>query len=402
MSRRFPFTVLLILSTLWATKGIAQSNACQDALLSFAQKLDGGAYTFEITQTSFPSERLITDTVTVFFYHDPTSDALHFFCRSRGKITSYINGKYGITDLAKHTFKYTLVKEEQAINRAAGLLIKTFVTRGKILKTLLGKPKTQIAVADTTTKEGTFHGFLLRNSYPFLPDTTVHNLYAAYYIDKDSILRYVVDSSTIFRTTFRHELKLLKWSFSKETIGTITEELQNYHHALDSLGYQMIEESSLLNEQPKLLEVGTKAPPITGITTEGGKLDVQKIPAKLYLLEFSFAGCEPCLRMAEPLERIYKEYGNNGLAVISLDPMDDLTIIKDLSERLNTTYLHLQIPPETAENYHVSGYPTIYLLDSDFRVIIPSQGFRFNIEICVKEKIESNLNKKDDSFILNR
>ncbi|MGA3014943.1 MAG: TlpA disulfide reductase family protein [Bacteroidales bacterium] len=132
------------------------------------------------------------------------------------------------------------------------------------------------------------------------------------------------------------------------------------------------------NISPKLLPNYTIAPDWNLLSTKDENICLKDLKGKLVLIDFFYSSCYPCLITLPRLEALYERYKDKGLVIIGIDPYDkkEDTIEKFLSiKRVN--YSVLLGGKNVVKDYHISAYPTIYLIDKDGRIIFTQVGYGF-------------------------
>jgi thioredoxin-related protein len=76
------------------------------------------------------------------------------------------------------------------------------------------------------------------------------------------------------------------------------------------------------------------------------------------------------------VEALYEKYKEKGLVIIGIDPYDKKEdgIEKFLSKR-GVNYTVLLKGKDVAKDYHVSGYPTVYLIDKNGKILFSMAGY---------------------------
>ena len=118
------------------------------------------------------------------------------------------------------------------------------------------------------------------------------------------------------------------------------------------------------------VEVGSRAPEIEGVT-----LDAQRRPKRLadyedkvVLLNVWATWCEPCRVEMPSIERLHREFGSQGLAVvaISVDDPGAEQRIRDFVKELSLTFEVLHDPRQvTTASYQITGYPETFVIARD-------------------------------------
>jgi cytochrome c biogenesis protein CcmG, thiol:disulfide interchange protein DsbE len=118
------------------------------------------------------------------------------------------------------------------------------------------------------------------------------------------------------------------------------------------------------------VSVGSKAPPIEGVTLDGTKRSktLADYRGKVVLLNVWATWCEPCRVEMPSIEKLHREFGPHGLAVVAVsvdDPGAESRII-DFTKELQLTFEVLHDPRQvTTRNYQITGYPETFVIARD-------------------------------------
>jgi len=109
------------------------------------------------------------------------------------------------------------------------------------------------------------------------------------------------------------------------------------------------------------------------------------------LIDFFYKSCLPCIDALPVTIGLNERYKTQGLRVIGFDPFDKNG--KSLTDFLKYRNIHYPVMLDgTANNaYHVSLYPTLYLLDKEGKVIFSKVGIGEGDEKKLDELIRQNL-----------
>jgi peroxiredoxin len=118
------------------------------------------------------------------------------------------------------------------------------------------------------------------------------------------------------------------------------------------------------------VSVGSTAPPIEGVTLDGTKRErsLADYKGKVVLLNVWATWCEPCRVEMPSIEKLYREFGPHGLAVvaISVDDPGAEDRIRDYAKELGLTFEILHDPRQvTTRNYQITGYPETFVIARD-------------------------------------
>jgi len=114
---------------------------------------------------------------------------------------------------------------------------------------------------------------------------------------------------------------------------------------------------------------------------------------QIVLIDFFYKSCYPCMLALPALQDLHERYKDKGLQVIGIDPFD--TIEKDdidnFLSKHGVTYTVLLGGKDVAEEYHVSAYPTVYLIDKEGKITFIQVGYGEGTEEKLEEIIKQNL-----------
>jgi peroxiredoxin len=116
--------------------------------------------------------------------------------------------------------------------------------------------------------------------------------------------------------------------------------------------------------------VGSKAPPIEGVTLDGTKRHKQlaDYQGKVVLLNVWATWCEPCRVEMPSIEKLHGEFGPHGLSVVAIsvdDPGAEQRVL-DFAKELGLTFEILHDPRQvTTRNYQITGYPETFIIARD-------------------------------------
>ncbi|WP_143307082.1 TlpA family protein disulfide reductase [Chitinophaga vietnamensis] len=124
------------------------------------------------------------------------------------------------------------------------------------------------------------------------------------------------------------------------------------------------------------LEAGIQAPDWQLPSLQGDTIRFRGLQKKVVLLEFWYMACQPCIKAMPELEKIRQQYQGKNVEVIGINIYDtDKQKIRDFLSKRNINYTILLGNKALAENYHISGYPTLYLVDGNGKIHAALQGY---------------------------
>ncbi|HEY5462399.1 MAG TPA: TlpA disulfide reductase family protein [Hanamia sp.] len=145
---------------------------------------------------------------------------------------------------------------------------------------------------------------------------------------------------------------------------------------------------------PKIAELlkDTSAPGWTLKTPDSKNISLSDFKGHLVLIDFFYKDCPPCLKAIPLLQSLHEKYKRKGLNVIGIDSIDDENSrIKHFISNAGITYQVLLDKENVNKDYHVSGYPTLYLIDKKGNIMYAESGFNGSVASKLEELIKSNL-----------
>ena len=132
----------------------------------------------------------------------------------------------------------------------------------------------------------------------------------------------------------------------------------------------------------EMLKTGDQAPDFTLNDLAGNSYTLSENPGKAHLLVFWSIFCEPCKAEMPLIQRLYEEYKDQGLEVISI-ALDGEPMVKSIQglvkqqgytfpvfiDRLTEDEMFV-----VADPYGVAGTPTLYMLDPSGKVTFAEIG----------------------------
>jgi cytochrome c-type biogenesis protein len=118
------------------------------------------------------------------------------------------------------------------------------------------------------------------------------------------------------------------------------------------------------------VSVGSAAPPMQASTVEGAKRTktLADYKGRVVLLNVWATWCEPCRVEMPSIEKLYRAYGPQGLAVVAVS-VDDAGMedrVRDFAKELGLTFEILHDPSRTTSaNYQITGYPETFIIARD-------------------------------------
>jgi peroxiredoxin len=122
---------------------------------------------------------------------------------------------------------------------------------------------------------------------------------------------------------------------------------------------------------------GTRPPNFSGDTVDAHQVSLAALRGKVVLVNFWASWCVDCRPEMPALERLHREAGGHGLAVIGINARENAQTVRRYARELDLTF-PLVLDPNGAINtlYGVVGVPTTFLIDRDGRAVSLAVGPR--------------------------
>lgn len=133
------------------------------------------------------------------------------------------------------------------------------------------------------------------------------------------------------------------------------------------LGVLLAAATHYLGDELFPVSVGSAAPPMQASTLDGTRRTktLDDYEGKVVLLNVWATWCEPCKVEMPSIEKLHREFGRQGLAVIavSVDDAGMETRIRDFARELGITFEVLHDPTRTTSaSYQIAGYPETFII----------------------------------------
>ncbi len=123
-------------------------------------------------------------------------------------------------------------------------------------------------------------------------------------------------------------------------------------------------------------KIGLKASDWILPMVQGDSIQLSKINSNLVLLEFWFPYCRGCVQAVPELNKIYKKYKDNGLAMYGIEfTKKSEQVLVEYIEKQKIEFPTLFMGKEVSKKYGVYGAPTFFLIDKKGKIIYTSVGF---------------------------
>ena len=121
---------------------------------------------------------------------------------------------------------------------------------------------------------------------------------------------------------------------------------------------------------------GTTPPAFSGWTLDG-RLSMTDVRGRVVLLNFWASWCTACRSEMPVLERLHRDLGLHGLAVVGINAREDPATVRRYAKELRLTFpLLLDRDGTINKQYGVVGLPTTFLVGRDGRAVAFGVGAR--------------------------
>jgi len=111
---------------------------------------------------------------------------------------------------------------------------------------------------------------------------------------------------------------------------------------------------------------GEEAPALEATDMAGKLVSLSAFKGKTVLLDFWTTWCPPCRADGPALDKLYKKYGGNDLAIIGVSVSEDRKVVeKFLKEHPHPFPIVLTTENEMPRPYQVGAFPTYIIINKD-------------------------------------
>jgi thiol-disulfide isomerase/thioredoxin len=210
-----------------------------------------------------------------------------------------------------------------------------------------------------------------------------------------------VDSNTYLPLSFK-ETKVFKndIAYGTEKKVSITYTQFNNPAFTDSITHYSAPKNYTVTYRQRVylaenLAVGNIAPNWAGKTIKGDSITFAGLAAKVYILDFWYKRCAPCVDVMKNLQQLHTKYQSQGLKVVGINCVDstDNTLQSFLSTK-GVNYVNVICHKTMLNDYKVWAHPTLYIADANRKILYVSHGQgkdeQAEIETIITEYLETH------------
>lgn len=179
------------------------------------------------------------------------------------------------------------------------------------------------------------------------------------------------------------------YQYEKCYLDVFREGADNSLISLQAIPSQVVLKDYEPYKSPEPLKEGEAVSQWTLESTEGNTVSLADLNGKVVLIDFFYMSCAPCCAALPGLQRLHEKYADKGFAMIGINPFDSKEEMTTFLGKRGITYTVLLSDHNLAEDYRVSGYPTLFLLDREGRLVKLFVGYGPGMD----EEIETELLK---------
>lgn len=144
-----------------------------------------------------------------------------------------------------------------------------------------------------------------------------------------------------------------------------------------------------VRQQP--MSLGSEAPGWALKDAHGKSLSLADLRGRVVLLDFWYLACPPCQKAMPTLESIQRRYDTTRLMVVGINVSDSVGLVARFIKAKGFDYRLLFDGADVATAYHVGGYPTLYLIGRDGRILWRQLGYSEEVDKELEEQIQAAL-----------
>ncbi|MCD4700804.1 MAG: TlpA family protein disulfide reductase [Candidatus Aegiribacteria sp.] len=138
------------------------------------------------------------------------------------------------------------------------------------------------------------------------------------------------------------------------------------------------------------LRIGTAAPLWTLTDREGNTVSLEDMRSSIVVLDFWATWCQPCVAVMPAIQSLFDSYPQDQVRVYGVNVWESGDPASFMDEN-GLTYGLLLEGDDVAENYKVTGIPTLYIIDQEGKIAFVEVGANPGIEEMLFTTVDSLL-----------
>lgn len=144
--------------------------------------------------------------------------------------------------------------------------------------------------------------------------------------------------------------------------------------------------------EPKSENVNAVAPDFTLIDLNGKEITLSKLKGSVVVLDFWGTWCHWCVKAMPKLQNVHEHFKGKNVVVLGISCQERAEADpKKFMADNKVTYNSLIFGDKVAAQYGVRGYPTLYVISKDGKILTNKSGFSDTMDKELIELIEKNL-----------
>jgi len=135
-------------------------------------------------------------------------------------------------------------------------------------------------------------------------------------------------------------------------------------------------------KQPELLSIGSIAPAWELKDSKGNLISLKSLKGRVVVIDFWATWCGPCKAAMPMMQALHEQFRDKPVTVIGVSAWEKGDAASFMKEK-GYTYGLLLNGDAMAEQYHVSGIPTLYIIGTDGKIFHATKG----VDPAHKEKL---------------
>jgi peroxiredoxin len=195
------------------------------------------------------------------------------------------------------------------------------------------------------------------------PQLQMKNGFLKYFIRQKDFLPV----KRIYRVEYQDQFQWSDETISDFRFGNVSPSTFDIEHSVFPSYYtsKNIDSTTEKKHEP-VLAAGVSAPEWKLPSPSGDSISLTQFKGKTVILDFWYIGCFACLKTYPAMDSLYEKYQSQNVVVVGMNAYDTAAVkIKEFLSKRNISYPQTMNAKIVASQYHVSGYPTMYVIDRD-------------------------------------
>lgn len=139
--------------------------------------------------------------------------------------------------------------------------------------------------------------------------------------------------------------------------------------------------------RPNLLDVDTFAPDWKLLDSQNIEHSLAQYRGKVILLDFWATWCGPCVQAMPDLQKLHDKFKSRNVEVLGINAWEESNSTAYFKEK-GFTYTLLLNGEQIASLYQVVNLPTLYIIDSDGKIIYRTTGLHKDVEAVLEQYLK--------------